>query len=163
MWCIFSPRILAHSTVPGPGTYTLTTQGITILTHPLLRYVVCQVTPITTSEPAMGTFETCERRSESKVALDFGRKCIVESSALMAAGRNYSSLKHKAVTYEVLLSLYSFTKPGAHWRQSVKAGPVHPRQALAHRRQKRLAGTKYSEWVGESSIYTPSHLDTQCI
>jgi len=125
---------------------------VAVLAHTLLRYVVCQVTSITTSEPEMGTFEACERRSEPKVALDFGRKCIVESSALMAAGRNYSSLKHKAVTYEVPSSLNSFTKPGAHWRQSVKAGPVHPWQALAHRRQKRLAGTKYSEWVGESSI-----------
>ena len=147
-----SPCISACGAVPGPGSHALLTQGVTVLTHTLLRYVVCQVTSITTSEPEMGTLETCERRSEPKVALDFGKKCIVESSALMATGRNYSSLKHKAViTYEVLSSLNSFTKPGAHWRQSVKAGPVHPRQALAHGRQNWLAGTKYSEWVGESS------------
>jgi len=60
-WCgvYFSPCILAHGTVPGPGTYTLLTQCITILTHTLLRYIVCQVTPIMTSEPAMhmGKFE----------------------------------------------------------------------------------------------------------
>ena len=61
-------------------------------------------------------------------------------------------LRKLTATYEDLSLLYSFTKPGAHWRQSVKAGPVHPRQALAHRRQKRLAGTKYSAWEGESSM-----------
>jgi len=54
---MFSPCILAHGTIPGPGTYTLTTQGITILTDTLLRYVVCQVTPIMTSKPALSTFE----------------------------------------------------------------------------------------------------------
>ena len=61
-------------------------------------------------------------------------------------------LRKLTVTYAVLSLLYSFTKPGAHWRQSVKAGPVHPRQALAHGRQKRLVGTKYSAWEGESSM-----------
>ena len=75
-----SPCISACGAVPGPGSHALLTQGVTVLTHTLLRYVVCQVTPITTSEPAMGTFETRERHSEPKVALDFGRKCIVESS-----------------------------------------------------------------------------------
>ena len=61
-------------------------------------------------------------------------------------------LRKLTATYEDLSLLYSFTKPGAHWRQSVKAGPVHPRQALAHRRQKRLVDTKYSAWEGESSM-----------
>ena len=56
-----------------------------------------------------------------------------------------------AVTYEDLSSLNFFTKLGAHWRQSVRAGPVHPRQVLAHGIQKRLASTKYSAWEGESS------------